>query len=175
VQLTLSDSKTLAPSQSIWCSALKRKPTASWDFVMASLLLPLNTTSNFQKRTSRHYITRKTIDFGRESCICKCIVYSLKNETFKFFTAMLRRVCQWMSSSWHPKGMLYQHFQGQAICEENSTCRYSGFGGLGVCVLASGTQDRGFAPDWSRRIFHNGKIHSTQPFSLSSNTTTIPD
>jgi hypothetical protein len=33
----------------------------------------------------------------------------------------------------------------------------SGFGGLGVCVLASGTQDRGFAPDLSRRIFHNGK------------------
>jgi hypothetical protein len=24
---------------------------------------------------------------------------------------------------------------------------FSGFGGLGVCVLASGTQDRGFAPD----------------------------
>jgi hypothetical protein len=37
-----------------------------------------------------------------------------------------------------------------------------GFGGLGVCVLAPGTQDRGFAPDRSRRIFHNGKIHSTQ-------------
>jgi hypothetical protein len=29
-------------------------------------------------------------------------------------------------------------------------------------VLASGTQDRGFAPDRSRRIFRNGKIHSTQ-------------
>jgi hypothetical protein len=29
-------------------------------------------------------------------------------------------------------------------------------------VLASGTQDRGFAPDRSRRIFHNRKIHSTQ-------------
>jgi hypothetical protein len=40
----------------------------------------------------------------------------------------------------------------------------SGFGGLGVCVLASGTQDRGFAPDRSRQIFHNGKIHSTQSF-----------
>jgi hypothetical protein len=38
----------------------------------------------------------------------------------------------------------------------------SGFGGLGVCVLASGTQDRGFAPDRSRRILRNGKIHSTQ-------------
>jgi hypothetical protein len=36
----------------------------------------------------------------------------------------------------------------------------SDFGGLGVCVLASGTQDRGFAPD--RRIFRNGKILSTQ-------------
>jgi hypothetical protein len=29
----------------------------------------------------------------------------------------------------------------------------SGFGGLVVCMLASGTQDRGFAPGRSRRIF----------------------
>jgi hypothetical protein len=36
----------------------------------------------------------------------------------------------------------------------------SGFGGLGVSMLASGTQDRGFAPDRSRRIFPAGKIHS---------------
>jgi hypothetical protein len=38
----------------------------------------------------------------------------------------------------------------------------SGFGGLGVCMLASGTQDRGFSPDRSRRIFPAGKIHSMQ-------------
>jgi hypothetical protein len=38
----------------------------------------------------------------------------------------------------------------------------SGFGGLGVCMLASGTKDRGFAPDRSRRIFPAGKIHSMQ-------------
>jgi hypothetical protein len=36
----------------------------------------------------------------------------------------------------------------------------SGFGGLGVSMLASGTQDRGFAPDRSRRIFPAGKIYS---------------
>jgi hypothetical protein len=30
---------------------------------------------------------------------------------------------------------------------------HSGFGGLCVSMLASGTQDRGFAPDRSRRIF----------------------
>jgi hypothetical protein len=29
----------------------------------------------------------------------------------------------------------------------------SGFGGLVVSVLASSTQDRGFKPGWSRRIF----------------------
>jgi hypothetical protein len=34
---------------------------------------------------------------------------------------------------------------------------FSGFGGLGVCMLASGTQDRGFAPDRSRWIFPPGK------------------
>jgi hypothetical protein len=36
----------------------------------------------------------------------------------------------------------------------------SGLGGLGVCMLASGTQDRGFAPDRSRRIFSAEKIHT---------------
>jgi hypothetical protein len=34
---------------------------------------------------------------------------------------------------------------------------FSGFGGLVVSMLASGTQDRGFAPDRSRRIFPAGK------------------
>jgi hypothetical protein len=40
----------------------------------------------------------------------------------------------------------------------------SGFGGLGVSMLASGTQDCGFAPDRSRRIFPSGKIHSMPSF-----------
>jgi hypothetical protein len=40
----------------------------------------------------------------------------------------------------------------------------SGFGGLGVCMLASGTQDHGFAPYRSRRIFLAGKIHSMPSF-----------
>jgi hypothetical protein len=40
----------------------------------------------------------------------------------------------------------------------------SGFGGLGVSVLASGTQDRRFAPDRSRQIFPTGKIHSMPSF-----------
>jgi hypothetical protein len=35
-----------------------------------------------------------------------------------------------------------------------------GFGGLVVSMLASGTQDRGFAPDRSRRIFSGVKILS---------------
>jgi hypothetical protein len=33
-----------------------------------------------------------------------------------------------------------------------------------VSMLASGTQDRGFAPDRSRRIFPAGKIHSMPSF-----------
>jgi hypothetical protein len=40
----------------------------------------------------------------------------------------------------------------------------SGFGDLGVSMLASGTQDCGFAPDRSRRIFPAGKIHSMPSF-----------
>jgi hypothetical protein len=36
----------------------------------------------------------------------------------------------------------------------------SSFGGLVVSMLASGTQDRGFAPGRSRRIFPAGNIHS---------------
>jgi hypothetical protein len=34
----------------------------------------------------------------------------------------------------------------------------SGFGGLGVSVLASGSQVRGFKPGRSRRIFKSGEI-----------------
>jgi hypothetical protein len=45
---------------------------------------------------------------------------------------------------------------------------FRGFGGLGVCVLASGTQDRGFATDRSRRIFPAGKIHSMPFFGRGS-------
>jgi hypothetical protein len=40
----------------------------------------------------------------------------------------------------------------------------SGFGGLGVSMLASDTQDREFAAERSRRIFPVGKIHSTSSF-----------
>jgi hypothetical protein len=35
-------------------------------------------------------------------------------------------------------------------------------------MLASGTQDRGFAPDWSHRIFPDGKIHSMPSFGRGS-------
>jgi hypothetical protein len=45
---------------------------------------------------------------------------------------------------------------------------HSGFGGLGVSMLASGTQDRGFAPDRGRRIFPAGKIHSMPSFGRGS-------
>jgi hypothetical protein len=40
----------------------------------------------------------------------------------------------------------------------------SGFGGLGVSVLASDTQVRGFKPGRTRRIFKGGKILSTPSF-----------
>jgi hypothetical protein len=46
------------------------------------------------------------------------------------------------------------------------TLRVSGFGGLVVSMLPSGTQDRGFAPDRSRRIFPVGKIHSMPSFGV---------
>jgi hypothetical protein len=39
----------------------------------------------------------------------------------------------------------------------------SGFGGLGVGVLASSTQVRGFKPGRSRRIFKGGKISPRLP------------
>jgi hypothetical protein len=37
-----------------------------------------------------------------------------------------------------------------------------------VSMLASGTQDRGFAPDRSRRNFPAGKIHSMPSFGRGS-------
>jgi hypothetical protein len=42
--------------------------------------------------------------------------------------------------------------------------QWGGFGGLGVCMLASGTQDRVFTPERNRRIFSVEKIHSMPPF-----------
>jgi hypothetical protein len=39
-----------------------------------------------------------------------------------------------------------------------------GFGGLVVSMLASGSQDRGFEPGRSRRIFSGEKIHSMLSF-----------
>jgi hypothetical protein len=45
---------------------------------------------------------------------------------------------------------------------------YSGFGGLVVSMLASATQDRGFEPDQTRRIFPAGKIHSMPSFGRGS-------
>jgi hypothetical protein len=99
VHVTLSDNTTVHPTQSVWCSPLKRKPTASWWFMMP--------TSNIQKRTSRHYFTRKTMDFMRESRICKCIVYSLNNETFEALTWRVRifwdvkmSLGEWFLTSW---------------------------------------------------------------------------
>jgi hypothetical protein len=44
----------------------------------------------------------------------------------------------------------------------------SGVGGLVVSMLASGTQDRGFALGRSRRIFPTGKIHSMPSFGRGS-------
>jgi hypothetical protein len=45
-----------------------------------------------------------------------------------------------------------------------STAHVSGFGGLGVSMLASGTQVRGFEPGLSRRIFQGEKILSMPSF-----------
>jgi uncharacterized protein (DUF1786 family) len=42
--------------------------------------------------------------------------------------------------------------------------RIGDFGGLVVSMLASGTQDRGFEPGRSRRIFRAKKIRSTPSF-----------
>jgi len=43
-------------------------------------------------------------------------------------------------------------------------CFKSGYGGLEVSVLASGTKVRGFKPDRSHRIFRAKKILSTPSF-----------
>jgi hypothetical protein len=45
---------------------------------------------------------------------------------------------------------------------------HSGLGGLGVSVLTSGTQVRGFKSGRSRRIFKGGKIRSTHSFGRGS-------
>jgi hypothetical protein len=51
-----------------------------------------------------------------------------------------------------------------AVDDYNVIGNISGFGGLGVSVLAYGTQVRGFKPGRSSRIFKGGKILSTPSF-----------
>jgi hypothetical protein len=60
------------------------------------------------------------------------------------------------------KGLLvYSHY---FITLKQSTKHKSGFGGLVVSMLASGTQDHEFEPGRSRRIFRAKKIHSIPSF-----------
>jgi hypothetical protein len=49
---------------------------------------------------------------------------------------------------------------------EEASCT---FGGLVFSILASGTQDRGFDPGWSRRIFSGEKILSMPSFGRDVN------
>jgi hypothetical protein len=55
---------------------------------------------------------------------------------------------------------------GPVVCPETSVTNHqpSGFGGLGVSVLASGNQVRGLKPSRSRRIFKGEKILSRPSF-----------
>jgi hypothetical protein len=57
-------------------------------------------------------------------------------------------------------------FMGETISSmhTNHWSIQSGFGGLGVSVLASGTQVRGFKPSQSCWIFKSGKILSMPSF-----------
>ena len=48
-----------------------------------------------------------------------------------------------------------------------------GFGGLVVCMLASGTQDRGFDPGRSRRIFRAKKSTACLPWGGSKAVTDL--
>jgi hypothetical protein len=72
-----------------------------------------------------------------------------------------------------PEGSNHQqhHCENLRSCIIHVHCRdkflllkKSGFGGLVVSTLASGTQDRGFAPDRSHRIFSVEKILSKPSF-----------
>jgi hypothetical protein len=64
----------------------------------------------------------------------------------------------------------YKHLMWPSGSKFSSNCIYvnSGFGGLVVSMLPSGTQHHGFAPDRSRRIFPAGKIHSMPSFGRGS-------
>jgi hypothetical protein len=59
----------------------------------------------------------------------------------------------------------YFHPAGRPKSSTNFVTLFAGgFGGLGVSVLASGTQVRGFKPGRSRRIFKGGKILTPPSF-----------
>jgi hypothetical protein len=56
-------------------------------------------------------------------------------------------------------GISCEHAQSNGV----TTAWMSGIGGLAVSMLASGTQDRGFAPGRSRRIFRAKKSSACLP------------
>jgi hypothetical protein len=99
-------------------------------------------------------------------------VYWIKlNQTITHFTgialkSLFNNWIQWNSGPGSSVGIATGY--GLEVRGSNS-----GFGGLGVCVLVSGTQDRGFAPDRSSRIFPAGKIHSMQYDTIQTTHTTI--
>jgi hypothetical protein len=63
-----------------------------------------------------------------------------------------------------PYVILRHMYEKLKLQELGTFSHFSGFGGLGVSVLASVTQVRGFKPGRSRRIFKGGKILSTPSF-----------
>jgi hypothetical protein len=66
------------------------------------------------------------------------------------------------SSTQKPGAALF--FEMSVFVRLHGVTSQNGFRGLGVCMLASVTQDRGFAPDRSRLIFWGEKIHSMPSF-----------
>jgi hypothetical protein len=61
-------------------------------------------------------------------------------------------------------GQLKQFYCWESKCFAVIVLVWEWLSDLGVCMLASGTQDRGFAPDRSRQFFPAGKIHSMPSF-----------
>jgi hypothetical protein len=84
-----------------------------------------------------------------------------KKYNLVFGLLWMNGLCMFRALLAHLQEALHKQQSVYCICIMSARC---GFGGLGVSKLPSGTQDRGFEPGRSRRIFPAGKIHSMPSF-----------
>jgi hypothetical protein len=125
--------------------------------LLAASLSDTDTNINHSKETVIWSNPVRSSEWGQEPLNCShlelCLVILYSSE-------LSCRV--WTPCEIHPCGLYLTTVPGSLSL--SLSLSLSGFGGLVVSMLASGSQVRGFKPGRSRRIFSHGKILSMPSF-----------